>query len=111
MSEGVLTAAVAALGAVGGAAVTALGAYLSQRERRRAQRAQHEDTVRQALRYLMLFAIEERGAGLLRQGWATLEQRRSLHRWHALYHDGLGGNGDADGLLRAVDKLPLDILE
>jgi len=33
---------------------------------------------------------------------------RRLHHWHELYHDGLGGNGDADQLMRKVEALRLD---
>ena len=44
---------------------------------------------------------------LIAQGYATLEDRRSLHHWHDLYHNGLGGNGDADALLKMVEALPL----
>jgi hypothetical protein len=62
-----------------------------------------------ALRYLMLYIIEERAKQHIRDGSITLEQRRRLHHWHKVYHDGLGGNGDADALMAEVDELPTDV--
>lgn len=64
-----------------------------------------------SLRYLMLFIIQERAKSHIKDGRITLEERRSLHHWHSLYHDGLGGNGDADALMAAVDDLPVDLDE
>ena len=61
-----------------------------------------------ALRYLMLYIIQERAKSHIKDGIISLEERRSLHHWHSLYHDGLGGNGDADALMAQVDKLPVD---
>ena len=51
---------------------------------------------------------EERAKQFIEHGSITLEKRRSIHHWHDLYHDGLGGNGDADALMEQVNKLPLD---
>lgn len=64
-----------------------------------------------ALRYLMLYIIQERAKSHIKDKKITLEERRSLHHWHTLYHDGLGGNGDADALMAQVDKLPVDLEE
>lgn len=68
-----------------------------------------------ALRYIMLYIIQERAKSHIKDGKITLEERRSLHHWHSLYHDkepkGLGGNGDADDLMARVDELPLDFDE
>lgn len=113
MTEGVIIALVAAGGTIGGAAITALGAFLLYRrkykDKRADQRADRSDNVTKALRYLMLYVIQERGKELLAQGYSTLEERRSLHHWHDLYHNGLRGNGDADRLMEAVDELPYDL--
>lgn len=68
-----------------------------------------EDTIKKALRYIMLYIIQERAEGYIRKGTVTLEERRSLHKWHDLYHNGLGGNGDADLLMSAVDELQVDM--
>lgn len=67
------------------------------------------DTERKALRYIMLYIIQERCKEHIADGRITLEERRSIHKWHDLYHDGLSGNGDADALLRQVDALPVDM--
>ena len=64
-----------------------------------------------ALRYIMLYIIQERAKSYIREKSITLDERRSLHHWHQLYHDGLGGNGDADALMAQVDKLPVDLEE
>lgn len=73
------------------------------------------DAQNKALRYIMLYIIQERAKSHIKEGKITLEERRSLHHWHTLYHDkqpcGLGGNGDADDLMDAVDNLPLDLEE
>lgn len=62
---------------------------------------------REALRYIMLYITQERAKELIGRGEATLEEMQSLHRWHELYHNGLGGNGDADYLMRQVDSLQI----
>lgn len=66
------------------------------------------DVTCKALRYLMLYIIQERAKQHIKDECISLEDRRSLHHWHNLYHNGLGGNGDADTLMAQVDKLPLD---
>lgn len=64
-----------------------------------------------ALRYLMLFIIRWQGTEFLRHPSISWEDRKMMHKWHDLYHDELGGNGDADLLMAAIDKLPLDTEE
>lgn len=71
-------------------------------------RRNRKDARGKALRYIMLYIIQERAKQHIKDGSITLEERRSLHHWHELYHNGLGGNGDADALMAQVDKLPLD---
>ena len=71
-------------------------------------RKARKDAKSKALRYIMLYIIQERAKQHIKDGNITLEERRSLHHWHDLYHNGLGGNGDADALMNQVDKLPLD---
>ena len=71
-------------------------------------RAAKKDAKSKALRYIMLYIIQERAKQHIKDGSITLEERRSLHHWHDLYHYGLGGNGDADALMGQVDKLRLD---
>ena len=90
---------------LGGAAGAALVAGIFATIQRRHDK---KDAHSKALRYIMLYIIQERAKSHIKDGSITLEERRALHHWHALYHDGLGGNGDADALMDAVDKLPLD---
>lgn len=62
-----------------------------------------------ALRYMMLFMIRWQGTELIRGGSITWEDRKMMHKWHDLYHNELGGNGDADLLMAAIDELPLEM--
>ena len=64
-----------------------------------------------AIRYLMLYIIREECEKHIQRKYISYEDRRMLHKWHELYHNELGGNGDADLLMAAVDELPLRITE
>jgi len=88
-------------GAAGAALVAGIFTAVQTRKARK-------DAKSKALRYIMLYIIQERAKQYIKDGRITLEERRSLHHWHDLYHNGLGGNGDADALMNQVDKLPLD---
>lgn len=76
---------------------------------RKDNKKEAESAERKALRYIMLYIIQERGKEMLSEGKASIEEKRSLRQWHDVYHNGLGGNGDADKLMEAVDTLPLDL--
>lgn len=88
-------------GAAGAALVAGIFSLIQTRKARK-------DAKGKALRYIMLYIIQERAKQHIRDGNITFEDRRSLHHWHDLYHNGLGGNGDADALMNQVDKLRLD---
>lgn len=88
-------------GATGAALVAGIFTYVQTRNARK-------DAKSKALRYIMLYIIQERAKQYIKDGCITLEERRALHHWHDLYHNGLGGNGDADALMAQVDKLCLD---
>lgn len=88
-------------GAAGAALVAGIFGIVQARKNRK-------DAHGKALRYLMLYVIQERAKAHIKEGSITMEERRSLHHWHSLYHNELGGNGDADHLMEQVDKLPLD---
>ena len=70
---------------------------------------EEDDAVKKGLRYIMLYIIQERAEKYISRGSITVDERRSLHKWHDLYHNGLNGNGDADALMNDVDALPLKI--
>jgi hypothetical protein len=112
LSDAITTALIAAGGTVLGAGLTAIGAYVlywrKHKDSRKDAQEDKSDNVTKALRYLMLYVIEERGKELVCQGYATFEERRSIHHWHDLYHKGLGGNGDADRLMECVNALPYE---
>lgn len=88
-------------GATGAALVAGVFTLIQNRKARK-------DAKGKALRYIMLYIIQERAKQHIRDGCISLDDRRSLHHWHDLYHNGLGGNGDADALMAQVDRLPLD---
>lgn len=112
LSEAITTALIAAGGTILGAGLTAVGAYVlywrKHKDSRKDAQEDRSDNVIKALRYLMLYVIEERGKELIALGYATFEQRRRLRHWHDLYHKGLNGNGDADQLMDKVNALPYE---
>ncbi len=95
-------------GSCGAALVSGGVALLQFFIRRKDSRSGQSDSQRKALRYLMLYIIQERAKQHIRDDSISLEDRRSLHHWHDLYHNALGGNGDADALMRQIDSLDLD---
>lgn len=95
-------------GAAGAALVAGIFSGIQARKAKKELQDDKKDAQSKALRYLMLYIIQERAKSHIKDGSITLEERRSLHHWHSLYHDGLGGNGDADALMAQVDRLPLD---
>lgn len=95
-------------GSCGAAIVTGIVALIQFFVSRRDKRSGRADAANKALRYLMLYIIQERAKQHIKDGRITLDDRRSLHRWHDLYHNGLCGNGDADALMEQIDHLPLD---
>ena len=95
-------------GAAGAAIVAGLFSLAQGRKAKRERQEDKRDAQNKALRYLMLYIIQERAKAHIKEGRITLEDRRALHHWHDLYHNGLGGNGDADALMDEVDHLPLD---
>lgn len=95
-------------GGCGAAIVSGAFAFAQFMINRRDKRSGNADCQKKALRYLMLYIIQERAKQHIKDKNISLDDRRSLHHWHDLYHNGLGGNGDADALMREVDELPLD---
>lgn len=89
------------------AAITGAFSIILYKIKRKDVKDDGKDIVQQALRYLMLYVIQERAEKYIARGWITVDERRSLHKWHELYHDGLHGNGDADVLMSDVDNLPI----
>lgn len=103
--EGVATLFSGALGAAIAAGIFGLMEY---KLRKKDAQAAAKNADRKALRYLMLYIIEERCKEHINEGNISVDELRNLHKWHELYHEGLGGNGDADQLLKKVEALRLD---
>ena len=61
----------------------------------------------EALRVILLDRIRYLGQSYIAKGEISFDDRRIFHMMHDAYHDGLGGNGDADLVVEAVDELPL----
>lgn len=98
-------------GSCGAALVSGVFALTQYLLTRRHRREDSSDAQNKALRYLMLYIIQERAKQHIRDGEISLDDRRSLHHWHDLYHNGLGGNGDATALMKQVDMLPIALDE
>lgn len=65
------------------------------------------DALITATRIQMLDRIQHLGLAYIARGDVSYEERKTLHEMHDSYHYGLGGNGDADLIIEAVDELPL----
>ena len=108
MTEIVIAIASGGIGAAIATGVMSIILYKVKRADAKAD-AQNTKCVMQttAVRYIMLYIIREECEKHIARGYITYEDRRMLHKWHDLYHDELGGNGDAKLLMAAVNALPL----
>lgn len=61
----------------------------------------------EGVRWILFDRIKYLGFSYMRQGTVDFDDRRILREMHKVYHVGLGGNGDLDQIMSAVDKLPL----
>ena len=89
------------------ALITGLLAIRKIRVERQLAKEDETDVARQALRYLMLYIIQDQAKAYIAAGTITLDQLRVLHKQHDLYHSGLGGNGDANRLMMMVEALQI----
>lgn len=74
-------------------------------QERSEQKEQDENVQNKALRYILLYIIQERASKIIARGWTTFDERRALYDWHKCYHDGLNGNGDADTWMKQVAQV------
>ena len=65
------------------------------------------NNLREAQKCILLDRIIHLGQNYIKDGVIDFDDRRRLRTMHKAYHDGLGGNGDADAIMKAVDALPL----
>lgn len=63
--------------------------------------------LRDAQKCVLLDRIIHLGQNYIRAGEIDFDDRRRLREMHYSYHHGLGGNGDADAIMHAIDALPL----
>ncbi|MBR5427466.1 MAG: hypothetical protein IK118_03890, partial [Clostridia bacterium] len=73
--------------------------------------AQKKDLAAQseALMFIMYDRIQYLGQAYIAAGEIDFDDRRRLNDMHHSYHYGLGGNGDLDVLMAAVNELPLKV--
>lgn len=67
------------------------------------------DALREAQKCVLLDRVIWLGQGYIRAGEIDVNDRRRLREMHQAYHEGLGGNGDADAIMKQIDALPLKI--
>ena len=100
---------------LGGSALSALitqvGNYISERRKRKDSKEDTEDAkdaaLRQGIKLLLADKIQYLGLKYIEEGEITFSNRKMLNEMHSTYHNGLGGNGDFDGLMKEVNDLPL----
>ena len=65
------------------------------------------DALIDANKYIMYDRIRYLGQKYICSGEVDIDDRRILNGMHTSYHDRLGGNGDLDKLMEAVNSIPL----
>ena len=111
MSDPVLVAAIAGASAVIGGVISQVGEGIRQRRKRKYDKADGQDKSNQALKDALKWVLYDRirclGQHYIGAGSVDFDDRRILNEMHGCYHNGLGGNGDLDNLMRDVNALPL----
>ncbi len=65
------------------------------------------DALVEATKFILYDRIRYLGQRYIDAGEIDFDDRRILNDMHRSYHSGLGGNGDLDKLMEAVNELPL----
>ena len=84
-------------------------ARLAVIEKQMAEQSAMLVAVAEADKYLLYDRIRHIGEGYIADGEVDFDDRRMLNAMHDSYHNGLGGNGDLDKLMEAVNELPLKV--
>lgn len=100
---------------LGGSALSALitqvGNYISDRRKRKdavEDKAEDKDAaLRQGIKLLLADKMQYLGLKYIEEGEITFSNRKMLNDMHSTYHNGLGGNGNYDGLMKEVNELPI----
>ena len=100
----------------GGVLVSIINGVMQLIMWRKNRKAQKEDkaeqnisVIIQALKFILYDKIRCAGQAYIRDGEIDFDDRRILTDMHNVYHNGLGGNGDLDNLMKEVNALPLKL--
>lgn len=63
--------------------------------------------LKDGMKYVLLDRILYLGHSYITKGEVSFDNRKRLGDMHNVYHNGLGGNGDADAVMHDVYELPL----
>lgn len=63
--------------------------------------------LKDGMKYVLLDRILYLGHSYIEDGQVSFDNRKRLGDMHTVYHNGLGGNGDADAVVHDVYELPL----
>lgn len=104
-----------ALAIISGGAMAAIVTVIGQIYlAKQARRYQQEDTetadikaLKAGMKWLLYDRIRHVGLKYLADGSVDIDEKRILGEMWIAYHEGLGGNGDLDDLMKAVRALPL----
>lgn len=122
MDTGQLVLALLAGGGIGVAIIQGIREWLSFRRERKAKKEDAKDlnidnrltniesrllAQGEALKFILYDRIRYLGQTYVFEGEISFDDRRILNDMHKSYHNGLGGNGDLDTLMKAVNDLPL----
>lgn len=102
-------------GLLGGSAVAALinqiGESVRQKRKRKDETEDNENkdiaALKTALKWVMYDRIRYLGQAYIGEKAIDFDDRRILNEMHNCYHNGLGGNGDLNTLMKEVNSLPL----
>ena len=102
-------------GLLGGSTVAAIinqiGESVRQKRKHRfdTEDAKDDDIValKTGLKWVIYDRIRYLGQTYITAKAIDFDDRRILNEMHKCYHDGLGGNGDLDNLMKEVNTLPL----
>ncbi len=105
------TVLVAIISGVCVALINQLGSWMREKDGRKDEKTKAFDksieNIKKGLMYVLYDRIRFLGQEYIRQGYVDFDDRRVLNDMHSSYHNGLGGNGDLDNLMKAVNSLPL----
>ncbi len=102
-------------GLLGGSAVAALitqigeGIRQKQKHKDETEKTENDDiaALKTALKWVMYDRIRYLGQSYIAAKKIDFDDRRILNEMHNCYHNGLGGNGDLNTLMKEVNALPL----